>query len=420
MKRLFRAWRWMPGILAVLLVFSATAFAADLDPLPNTVDAGDLWHAVRHKPPPPPPQPADPADPADDDAPRLRPFFTIAPTVSSKPSTGLAAGISSNVAFVDGDPALTHFSTASAGFRYSTKEQALAGARFGVFTEGDRWFLLGDTRIWQTSLGTYALGDSAGAPGAAALRYNFYRVYETTYRQVGHHLFVGAGLNVSDHSGIRADDDSAMQALGGSAFTAYSAAHGFAADRQVSSGTNVGVLYDTRDNPINARHGAFASATYRTFYNGFLGGQSTWQELYLDARTYRPIGRGGRQTIAFWFLGDMVTGGTAPFLDLPYTSSDGRSARGYAEGQFRGPELLYGEVEYRATLVPNGLVGAVAFFNTTTVDGSGQRLFASYAPAAGGGLRFLLNKRSRTNLCVDYGVGTNGSRGLYLGIQEAF
>ena len=37
-------------------------------------------------------------------------------------------------------------------------------------------------------------------------------------------------------------------------------------------------------------------------------------------------------------------------------------------------------------------------------------------PAAGGGLRLLLNKHSRTNLCVDYGWGAHGS----LGIQEAF
>jgi hypothetical protein len=32
----------------------------------------------------------------------------------------------------------------------------------------------------------------------------------------------------------------------------------------------------------------------------------------------------------------------------------------------------------------------------------------------------LLNKKSRTNLCTDYGWGKQGSRGLYLAIQEAF
>jgi hypothetical protein len=79
-------------------------------------------------------------------------------------------------------------------------------------------------------------------------------------------------------------------------------------------------------------------------------------------------------------------------------------------------------VEYRADLTSSGLLGMVAFLNTTTVDNpeTGQRLFESFAPGAGFGLRVLLNKRSRTNLCTDYGWGKDGSRGFYLAIQEAF
>ena len=116
--------------------------------------------------------------------------------------------------------------------------------------------------------------------------------------------------------------------------------------------------------------------------------------------------------------------GVAPFLDLPATGTDkyGRSARGYAEGRFRGERLLYGEIEYRGTLLPNGLLGMVAFVNTTTLKNSqsGEHLFDGFATAAGAGLRLLLNKRSKTNLCVDVGFGKNGSRGLYLSVEEAF
>ena len=63
--------------------------------------------------------------------------------------------------------------------------------------------------------------------------------------------------------------------------------HGFAVDRQTSGGTNAGLIFDTRDNGINPQTGSLASASYRTFFDGFLGGDSTWQELYLDARTYK-------------------------------------------------------------------------------------------------------------------------------------
>ena len=105
------------------------------------------------------------------------------------------------------------------------------------------------------------------------------------------------------------------------------------------------------------------------------------QELTKDAR----------HKLAFWFLGDLVTGGTAPYMDLPATaSSHERSARGYSEGRFRGQHLLYGEVEYRGALTSSGLLGIVAFLNTTTVDNTdaGQRLFESFAPGAGFGFRY--------------------------------
>jgi hypothetical protein len=167
-----------------------------------------------------------------------------------------------------------------------------------------------------------------------------------------------------------------------------------------------------------------ASLSYRTFFSGFLGGDATWQEISVDARTYRALTHDARHRIALWLLGDFVSGGTAPYLDLPSTSADlyGRSARGYAEGRYRGPHLLYGEAEYRGSLTGSGLVGMVAFVNVTTLDGfePDERLFRDYAPGAGLGVRLKLDKQSRTNLCADYGVGRQGSSGFYLAIQEAF
>ena len=47
-------------------------------------------------------------------------------------------------------------------------------------------------------------------------------------------------------------------------------------------------------------------------------------------------------------------------------------------------------------------------------------MFDSFATGAGFGFRFLLNKRSKTNLCMDIGFGRDGSKGVYFGVQEAF
>jgi hypothetical protein len=393
-------------VLASAPVWAQKQSGETADP-PQMIDVGDLWRMVRHK-----------DAPAAESSSR---FVAFAPSIGSKPSTGLNGGISGNVAFFRGDPQTTHISSLTAGLKVSVKDQTLGGIRFSMFTQDDRWFLQGDNRLQWTSLNTYGLGASAPQADAENAKFDLFRFYDTAYRNVRPGLFVGLGLNISTHSNIRPGTGT-LPAWDESAFVAYSEKHGFAADRQTSSGANVAVIYDTRDNAINAERGVLASASYRTYFSGFLGGDSTWQELNLDARTYRKLTRDGRNKLAFWFLGDLVTGGTAPYLDLPATATPERSARGYGEGRYRGEHLLYGEMEYRGTLTRSGLVGFVAFLNTTTIDNAetGERLFDAFATGAGFGFRLLLNKRSKTNLCTDYGWGKDGSRGFYLAIQEAF
>ena len=379
-----------------------------------TLDVGDLWRDVRHR-----------SRAVEDEqvaaAKRREHFFVVAPNIGSKPSTGLSGGLNGNLAFFRGDEKTTHISSVSGGMRVSQKKQVLSGVRFSMFTADDRWFIQGDNRLSWTSQNTYGLGADTLPTGAENVKFNAFRLYETAYRNVRPHLFVGLGVNVTTHSNIR-PGDGVLSTFDQSAYVAYNDLHGFAPDSQTSGGTSLGLLFDTRDNGINAQRGWLAGANFRTFFNGFLGGDSTWQQLYLDVRTYRKLTPDGRQRLAFWFLSDNVVSGIAPYLDLPATGSDGRSARGYSDGRYRGEHLAYGEVEYRGTVTRNGLLGFVAFFNTTTVDNkdAGKKLFDDYAPAAGLGLRVLMNKHSRTNLTADYGWGKDGARGLYLGIQEAF
>ena len=159
-------------------------------------------------------------------------------------------------------------------------------------------------------------------------------------------------------------------------------------------------------------------------FEGWLGGTSTWQQFSYDLRTYLRLSRNARHKLAFWTFGDLVTGGEAPYLDLPSTGGDlyARSGRGFPQGRFRGERMLYAEAEYRWTMTENGLFGMVAFINTETLSNeqAEEKLFDSFASAAGFGFRFMLNKRSNTNLCFDIGFGEGGSRGVYFGVQEAF
>ena len=407
------------------LVMMAAAAAAQTPP-PNaeskqapdqpveTIDIFDLLRKLRHKGQDVQPEPWD----------YRKPMMAFAPVIGAKPSSGVLFGAAGNIAFFRGDPSTTLISSMVASVTFSTKKQTSITNRFTMFAPGNRWRFDGDDRFQWTSLDTFALGTSADTREGIVADFDFFRFHHSAYYQLRPSLYGGVGFYFDDHTNISPADDEANE-WADSPYVTYSEAHGLPLDSQISAGTSIDFLWDNRDSFINADRGWLAKASYRTLFDGFLGGDSTWQRVTLDLRTYANVSHDRRHRVAFWGFADLVVGGgVAPFFDLPSTAGDtyGRSARGYAEGQFRGERLVYGEVEYRGTLMRNGLVGVVAFLNTTTVTNldSDERLFDSFATGGGAGVRLLINKRSKTNLCLDFGFGKQGSKGVYLAIQEAF
>jgi len=76
--------------LAVCVVVAAPLRAQEKSPTPLT-DVGDLWREVRHRDQISPEEQAPTKD--------TRRFLVVAPTIGSKPSTGLTGGINGNMAF---------------------------------------------------------------------------------------------------------------------------------------------------------------------------------------------------------------------------------------------------------------------------------------------------------------------------------
>jgi outer membrane protein assembly factor BamA len=412
-------------VAVVILVMAATADAQSAAQGSNqsqavapatpdeTMDAFDLLRKLRHKGP----------DPQAGSWDYRKRMVAIAPVIGAKPSSGVLLGAAGNVAFYRGDPSTTHISSIVTSLTISTKKQVSLTDRFTMFGRDNRWRLDADHRLQWTSLETYGLGTSADTLTGVVADFDFFRLHHTVFYQLRPALYAGAGLYFDNYTNV-GPSKGEEPGWTASPYVTYSQAHGLPLDSQIAAGTSLDVLWDSRDNFINAGGGWLAKASYRTLFDGFLGGDSSWQKVTLDARTYVRLSRDGRHKIAFWAFADLVVGGVVPYFDLPSTAGDayGRSARGYAEGQFRGERLAYGEVEYRGTLTRNGLLGMVAFFNTTTVTNleNGERLFDTFAPAGGAGLRLLINKRSKTNLCFDFGFGKQHSRGIYLAVQEAF
>jgi hypothetical protein len=123
--------------------------------------------------------------------------------------------------------------------------------------------------------------------------------------------------------------------------------------------------------------------------------------------------------------------GQLPYLGLPAIGWDARnrSGRGYVQGRFRGTAEAYAEAEYRFRITENGLLGGVVFANVQTFStapvsylgyfNQGENLFQNLRPAGGIGLRFMMNRQSRTNITLDFTVAEK-TFGLYFGAGEAF
>jgi hypothetical protein len=135
-----------------------------------------------------------------------------------------------------------------------------------------------------------------------------------------------------------------------------------------------------------------------------------------------------RHMIAFWTFSNITTSGKLPYMTLPAIGWDpmGRSGRGYPQGRLRGENLYYAELEYRVPirLIPKkaDLLGAVLFANMTSATAKDREveLFEYWKPGVGLGLRIMMQKESRANLTIDYGWGAEGSRGLFLNLNEYF
>jgi len=347
--------------------------------------------------------------------------FIIVPIVANKPSSGFSVGAGGTIEVPLGPIPETFVSSVLVGASVSTKKQYTLFVAPNIYGAGNRWLLAGDNHYNSGGQTTYGLGSQASGTDGIDTTYKSIKFIETYYRETAHQVFVGAGLSYRRFSDVK---PVGVDSWAGTDYEAYSLEKGFDPAAQTSAGLLASVRFDSRDIRSDPFLGWYTEASYTANMAGFLGGDSTWQRLYLDVRHYVPIATEKRQTLAFWAYGDFVTHGNAPYLSLPATGTDplGRSGRGYAEGRFRGEQLVYGEVEYRLSLRRDGLLGMVAFLNATTVGSAfaGQHLFDSVALGGGLGFRARLQKRSRTNLCLDYGWGREGSHGLYLGIAEAF
>src|SRR6266850_976978 len=173
------------------------------------------------------------------------------------------------------------------------------------------------------------------------------------------------------------------------------------------------VQRDKRDSTFYPTKGSLFNAT-ADFFDESLGSKRQYQNYKVAYNVYRQVGE--KQVLAY--RGMICSANqNVPFYDLCLfgVNSD---LRGYTGGEFQNRRMFATQAEYRREL--KGRFGMVAFGG---VGGVARRWNAfrsdELLPAAGAGLRFVLDKKNHINYRVDFAVGREGHT-LSIGISEAF
>jgi hypothetical protein len=362
----------------------------------------------------------------------------ILPAIGYNPAMGALFGVTGTLGMYLGPPTTTAISSLQGVALYSTMNQLTIQVSTTVMTARNEWELQGDWRFLLFNQKTYGLGTGPQAMSAAATNedFNLVRIHQTALKKVWGELYLGLGYRLDSYYDVvdKGMDLDAPDPVVGPGY-AYNLAFGFNPSQGVLSGATLAVLYDSRDSSIDPYRGYYGSANF-TVNPTWLGSSQASTGVEAQFRVYAPLSDDvPRNILGFWLYYRGVTSGVAPYLTLPSTGWDqkNRTGRGYVQGRWRGTHELYGEVEWRFRITNNGLLGGVVFasvesFAAPAFQASGPGwsytsdkvgLGQFFRPAGGFGVRFMMNRDSRTNVALDFAFGES-SFGVWFNAGEYF
>jgi hypothetical protein len=351
--------------------------------------------------------------------------LAILPSIGYNPSFGFVFGAKASSVKQLGQKETTDLSAVGLEFLYTSKGIITAQVRHNVFTAGNKWNLIGNWQLSKFLITDYSIGTGnkdyvTKSDSAFLIRFNYVRLTERLYHKIAPHLYAGAGLSFNIRYKI---NDEQLDSLGSTPHYRYSLRNGVDPTKYSANAFVLGIAYNTKEHPIRSYGGMLADFVL-VFSQQWLGSTKNAIQFVYDLRKYIGLSSNRPEhVLAFWHMASYKLSGTVPYLSMQATGYDlyNRSGRGYTIGRMKGLNYAYFESEYRFPITRNKLLSGVAFINVQTgSDDLGKKLFQYWDPAAGGGLRILLQKQSRSTICIDYAKGKYDSGGFFFGLNEVF
>ena len=333
--------------------------------------------------------------------------FIAAPVVSFSPETNFAFGTGAKFLFkFTGSGEETRVSNMPMTIQYTLNNQFFVFSGFEIFTNQEKWVIEGNLLLQNYPRLFYGFGRNTEEDAEEVYENNQFLFEPIFLKQTPiRYLFFGAGVRYNRISKTGFEEDGLIDQLRPDGF-----------DGSTSVGAEVALLYDSRNNVLNAQRGWYLEFTHGK-YDKVLGGTNIFNLTRFDLRYFKELKNKSKDILAFQFVG-RATRGNIPFSEFAFFGSS-EIMRGYREGRFVDRDLLASQIEYRKHFGESKF-GAVAFLGTGSVyNNLADFQFGSLKPNYGAGLRFKLDKEENLNIRFDWGVG-RGTNEFYLSIAEAF
>lgn len=339
--------------------------------------------------------------------------FALFPAFGYTLQTGFAGAVAANAVFYNDEHDSAKASTISASVAFTQYNQVILPIIANIWTKNEKFNIISDFRYMNYPSQTFGLGAKSKPESGYFIDYSYLKIHQSVLTKLSHYFFAGAGFYFDYLWNVRElnPPENTITSFQRYGLRTY----------ETATGVCLQALYDSRANQVNPQNGFYANIRYRKNYKA-MGSTANWSSTIFEFRKYYHLPGNKKNVLALWNYNWFSLKGKAPYLLLPSTGWDDfyNTGRGYLQGRFRGQNMSYLEAEYRFEITKNGLLGGVCFGNVQTFEKHIPNIYKSLIPGGGVGLRIKLNKHSNTNLCIDYGWGSGGSRGFFVNLGEVF
>ena len=328
----------------------------------------------------------------------------IFPVVARSIETGWSFGTvgSSTFRFAKGDT-ISRTSNLQLLLLYSTKKQLVTAINGSQYFDKEQYILNEQISFSSYPDKFWGLGKNTAEENEESYKFKQFYVYLHFLRKVAPSLFVGLLFETQRVWDIDYQPGGLFDQQKVLGRTDYHV-----------SGLGSSLTYDKRNNAFAPDKGLFCQLSFNHF-DKFWGSDFNYTNIVFDLRKYIPVF--GKKVLAFQLF-SFNNAGDVPLRSLASFGGANRM-RGYYDGRYKDNNQLILQGEYRFPVYKR--FSAVAFAG----GGNVSSRFADYSLSDlkisyGAGLRFVLDKKEKLNLRIDYGIGQGKNNGFYLQLGEAF